>query len=131
MSVICGRCCAFHACCAVMSASTYAGSGGKPRPGRDDERHPPRVALLDVGEQPGDPLVAAALVPRERMPVGGDRRRAGREQQGVVAQALPVLRDDDAVLVVDRGDDLGHEPRAGVAGDLRHGHVTHAVAEEQ
>ncbi len=65
------------------------------------------------------------------MPVGGDRRHAGREQQGVVAQALPVLGDDDAVLVVDRGDDVGHEPRAGVAGDLRHRHVTHAVAEEQ
>ena len=33
--------------------------------------------------------------------------------------------------VVDRGDDVGHQPRAGVAGDLRHGDVPHAVAEEQ
>ncbi len=32
MSVICGRCCAFHAWCAVMSASSYAGSG-QPGPG--------------------------------------------------------------------------------------------------
>ena len=101
------------------------------RPGRDDERHPPRVALPDVREQAGHPLVPAALVPRERVPVGGDRRHAGREQQGVVAQALPALGDDDAIPVVDRGDDVGHQPRAGVAGDLRHRHVPHAVAEEQ